>query len=208
MMQTATIQLTTPWGKLPAPANDNACPLMIGLTGRRNVGKSTVAEFLEQKFGFERIHAFHSGKEAAVEWFRAIGCAEPYAMVYGALKDKPCADLPGGVAPRHFLEKFGHFMGATMGVEWTLGLEIAAARKRAPRAPIVVESLVYEAPWFRRQGGVIWRLERPGHDGPAGVESDSVQASIVADVTIVAHDLEQLRRLVVQEVSEIKGVAA
>jgi hypothetical protein len=194
MQQPAT--LYSPWGPQALPANDNrplprTRNLMIGLTGKRNVGKSTVANMLEEEFGFERIHAFDAGKEAAVAWFYAIG-GDGDAMVYGDLKDVPSHLLPGEVAPRFFLEKFGHFMGAVMGVEWTLGLEIARARARNPRAPIVVESLVYEAPWFKSQGGTVWRLERPGHEGPAGVESDAVQALIAADVCLSANSVDEL----------------
>lgn len=181
----------TPWGQ--QPANDNARPLMIGLTGKRNVGKSTVAEYLEEHHGFERIHAFEAGKAAAQTWFESFGL-DGYAMVYGPLKDVPCGQLPGGVAPRYFLERFGEFMGAQLGVEWTLALEIAAARRRAPRAPIVVESVVYEAEWFRAQGGLVVRLVRPGHEGPAGVESDAMQAAIAEDAVISASTVDALLR--------------
>jgi hypothetical protein len=169
---------------------------LIGLTGKRNVGKSTVATLLEEEYGFQRVHAFEGGKEAAVTWFCYL--TDDYetarAMVYGDLKDRPSPYLPGGVAPRYFLEKFGHFMGATMGVDWTLGMEVRLARKRNPRAPIVVESLVYEVPWFRAQGGRVVRLVRPGHEGPAGIETDAVQAAIAADATISATTVDDLGR--------------
>lgn len=210
MMATAT--QWTPHGNLPLPPRaDNDNVPMIGLTGKRNVGKSTVARLLVDEYGFVGVHAFEAGKRAAKAWFNALGM--PGAeMVYGALKDVPCDGLPDGVPPRYFLERFGKFMGVNMGVDWTLGAEITRARSLGK--PIVVESLVYEAQWFKMHGGVVWRIERPGHDGPAGVESDAVQAAIDADVTIVAHDLDQLRRLVEAEMdsyaltgAEINGVA-
>jgi hypothetical protein len=197
-----------PWGGHELAANDNrplhGRPIMLGLTGKRNVGKSTVANLLEQEFGFARIHAFEGGQEASRAWFQYVTGNPVIAehMVYGALKDKPSPLLPHGQSPRFFMEKFGHFMGATMGVDWTLGMEIALTRKRNPRAPIVVESVVYESGWFQAQGGRVVRLERPGHDGPTGVESDAVQAAVTADVTISAAtvaDLERQARSMVQQ---------
>ncbi|ABF71302.1 p051 [Rhizobium phage 16-3] len=178
------------------PANDNRKPLMIGITGKRNVGKSTVATILESRYGFARAHAFDGGKEASRAYFEYITSDPVIAgrMVYGDLKDKPSEYLPGGVSPRFFLEKFGHFMGDTMGVDWTLAMEIARIRRQTPNAPIVVESLVYEAPWFKSQGGFVLRLERPDFDGPAGIASDSVQAGIEADETIIARSVDELER--------------
>lgn len=192
----------TPFGPQPlepcrahSAANDNRPAPLIGLTGKRNVGKTTVADLLEEEFGFSRAHAFDGGKEASRAYFEHITGDFEIAdrMVWGDLKDQPSAYLPGNVAPRYFLERFGHFMGADMGVEWTLAMEIGRLRRLSPRTPIVVESLVYEAPWFKAQGGFVVRVERPGHDGPAGVESDAVQAAVAADATISATTLPELR---------------
>lgn len=210
-------EVWTPFGDvtaLPPPmsrkaANDNhpqsaRRPAMIGLTGLRNVGKSTVAEFLEEHFGFMRVHAFEAGKQAAETWFDYIG-GDGRRMVYGDLKDVPSSFLPGNVSPRYFLERFGRFMGIDMGVNWTLGMEIDRIRRNFPRAPIVVESLVYEAPWFKAQGGIVWRLERPGHEGPAGIESDAAQADIVADVTISATSVDDLLAQANRAVQQVVG---
>ena len=208
-MPQSVAELYSPWGNQPAPANDNhRRPLMVGLTGKRNVGKSTAANILEAH-GFNRIHAFDAGKEAAETYFAYVtGSGERAArMVYGDLKDQPCADLPGGVAPRYFLERFGQFMGVQMGIDWTLAMEIAVARRNAPTAPIVVESVIYEADWFKAQGGVIIRMERPGFDGPQ-VDSDAAQAAIVADRVISATtvaDLDRQVRLVAQELLRRAG---
>lgn len=192
----------TPWGdealaERPA-ANDNTrtrhAPVMVGITGKRNVGKSTVANMLEAEFGFNRAHAFDGGKWAAVAYFEHIIGDETVAhrMVFGDLKDKPSPFLPGNAHPRLFLERFGKFMGVDMGVEWTLAMEIRRLRRLSPHAPIVVESLVYEAPWFKAAGGFVLRLDRPGHEGPVGQESDSVQAGIEADETISASNVPDL----------------
>lgn len=169
-------------------ANDNhGKPVMVGLTGKRNVGKSTFADVLEQEFGYNRIHAYESGKEAARAFFahalRFLPDAEERAnrMVYGDLKDLPCEYLPGNAAPRFYMERTGHFHGAGMGVEWTLALEVRAARMMFPSAPIVVESVVYESPWFRAQGGVVVRLTRPDFEGPVGVDSDKAQEGLAVD---------------------------
>lgn len=185
------------------PRPENANTPMIGLTGLRNVGKSTVANFLESNYGFTRVHAFESGKAAAVTYFESIGCEEPWEMVYGDLKDRPCEFLPGNVAPRFFLEKFGKFMGVDMGIDWTLGAEVRKARSAGQ--PIVVESLVYEADWFKVQGGIVWRLERPGHVGPVGAQSDAVQALVAADVLLSARSVDELLASARRAVEQIVG---
>lgn len=180
--------LWTPAGELTAPpATPAKRPVMLGLTGKRNVGKSTAADYLESEYGFNRIHAFDGGKEAALAYFEYVTGDDTRAerMVFGELKDVPCADLPGGVAPRHFLERFGKFMGIDMGIDWTMAMEVRRARRLAPFAPIVAESLIYEADWFRANGGYIIRLIRLGHEGPK-VESDAAQAEIDADITIAS----------------------
>lgn len=180
-------------------------PLMIGITGRRNVGKSTVAEILSKEYGFVRTHAFEGGKKAAMAFFKHVtgSPAMAWEMVHGSLKDKPSAFLPGNQSPRYYLESTGQHAGVTLGIEWTLGLEIARTKRMEPGVPIVVESVVYEADWFKGQGGLILRLERPGFESPAGHKSDAAQAQIEADHTISAGSLVSLRRQVAEWMDEL-----
>lgn len=175
--------------------------MMIGLTGSRNVGKSTVANMLVESFGFHRVHAFDGGKVATVAYFIHLGATptEANEMVYGSLKDVPSDLLPGRATPRFFMEKLGKFFGVTLGPEWTLGLEIGLHRRANPASKLIAESLVYEADLFRAAGGIIVRVVRPGHVGPAGCESDVVQAAIVEDVQLVNDSGLGVLRLAVTE---------
>ncbi|QKV20223.1 hypothetical protein [Oricola thermophila] len=169
---------------------------LIGLTGKRGVGKTEAANHLVDMLGYGRIHPFGGGKAAAIGYFMHLGATHDEAcrMVHGDLRDAPSDLLPDRVPPRHFLERFGRFMGVEMGSAWTLGAELAAASRSDPGVPIVVESVVYEAPTIRAAGGVIVRILRPGVDGPVGICTDAEQGAIAVDAEIVNDgDIEKLR---------------
>lgn len=175
--------------------------LIIGLTGKRHVGKTTAANHLVAAHGFARVHPFAGGKVAAAAYFRHLGASEDDAerMVHGDLRDKPSPYLPGNACPRTFLERFGRFMGVDLGPDWTLAREIEIARRREPTRPLVVESVVYEADVIRSAGGILVRIVRPGHVGPEGVASDAAQAGLAVDATIFNDgNLARLRRQVDQ----------
>lgn len=159
---------------------------LIGLTGKRHVGKTTAANILVDN-GFRRIHAFDGGKAACRGYFEHLGADPETArrMTDGDLKDAPSDLLPGRATPRDFMEPFGRWMGVDMGVPWTLGAEIKRAMAMAPGAPLVAESMVYEADYFREAGGVIIRIVRPGSVGPEGASTDAFQATIDAEHTVI-----------------------
>lgn len=171
--------------------------LLIAFTGRRNVGKSTAVRRLERQ-GFVQIHAFTGGKEAAVAYLEHILAYTPFErmgrrMVYGDLKDVPCPALPGGVAPREFLERFGKFMGVDMGVEWTLRAEVERIKRvYGPFVNIAVDSMIYESEYWREIGGVIVRLNRPDFEGQPVVKSDEAQAGVKHDFEHLADTPEQV----------------
>lgn len=170
--------------------------MIIGLTGKRNVGKSQAAGFLVE-VGFVRAHPFTGGKIASIAYFEHLGASRDEAerMVFSDLKDQPSEYLPGRSTPRFWMERLGRFMGVDMGPDWTLGAELAAITRTDPGADIVAESIVYEAPQLRAAGGIIVRITRPGHHGPTGENTDKAEAGINADVEIVNDgSLEDLRR--------------
>lgn len=171
--------------------------LRIAFTGRRNVGKSTAVKRLE-RHGFIQVHAFTGGKQAAAAYmdhilqyseFERMG----YRMAYGDLKDVPCPALPGGVAPREFLERFGKFMGVDMGVAWTLKAEVERVERIYGKAVnIAVDSMIYESDYWASVGGVIVRLNRPDFDGQPVVASDAAQAAVKHDYELFAETPEQV----------------
>lgn len=160
--------------------------MIIGLTGKRGVGKSTIADVLEED-GFIRSHAFEGGKAATFGYFVHIGMPIDVAdeAVYGRLRDEPNEYLPNNSTPRYFMEKFGHFMGVTLGSDWTLGTEIDRIQRNYPSKNIVIESVVYEAPLLRSRGGRIIRVTRPDHEGIMGMMTDAAQSEIDADFELI-----------------------
>lgn len=193
-----------PLGTLPPYPRPISNPVMIGFTGRRNVGKSTAASLLEEEYGFAKVHAVELQKESWTRFFSLITGDVDLAtrMVYGDLKDVPSPHLPNYSTPRFYMEKAGKFH-ADLGPEWTLGLAIKAARRNFPRAPIVVESVVYEADYFRSLGGIIVKLDRPGFVSPKAEETDKAVARIVPNHHLSATTIEALTvgvRTLVQQI--------
>lgn len=167
--------------------------MIIALIGRRCVGKSTAADHLVERHGFQKVHAFDGGKVATLAYFEHLtnDAGIAHRMVYGDLKDKPSQHLPGNAHPREFMERFGRFMGVEMGPEWTLEQEIRLARQRDPHANLVAESIVYEGASLRRLGAFFVRLERIGYEG-LPVQSDAYQEAIQADLTVRAGSVDDL----------------
>lgn len=160
--------------------------MLIAFTGRRGVGKSEAAAALESA-GFVRAHAFGGGKAATEAYFRHIGATAEQAreMVNGSLKDVPSPLLPKCHTPRYFMERFGHFLGVSLGADWTLGAELTRLDRDYPGRSVVIESVAYEQAVIRAAGGKIIRIARPGHKGPEGVRTDEAVARIEVDMTIV-----------------------
>jgi hypothetical protein len=173
--------------------------IVIGLAGFRQTGKSKAADYLKEKYGFQSVHPFNGGKAACMGYYTHLGIDEETAheMIYGDLKDTPHPLLPGGVASRLFMERFGYFLGEDMGKEWTIGAELERMERIDPNQNLIVESIVYEVDELRKHGGHIIMVTRPG-TGPestsAGLKTDEATQNIVPDSTIV-NDFETLEDL-------------
>lgn len=178
--------------------------LIIGLSGERQQGKTEIARHLVEKHGFSRIHPFSGGKAASRAYFVHLGATEQIAqqMTDGNLKDYPAQILPVDpetgehFTPRFWMEKFGQFMGAQLGPDWTIGREIERHCQHSRSVRLVCESIVYEADVLREMGGIVVRVERPG-DRPriAGIETDAYSRLIRPDHVFIndAASLDALR---------------
>ena len=175
--------------------------VLLGLTGYRRVGKSTLASILSERHGYVRVHPADGMKAGVLAYLTRAGIPEAEAcdMVYGEAKDVRHPRLPGPV--RALMEQAGQAWGmAGPASGWTLGVELS--RPEVIRAPkIVVESIVWEAPQLLGMGGLVARVTRPGVEAQ-GRESDVFVDTIEPHFTVhndgdtrqleeIADDLDQ-----------------
>lgn len=128
--------------------------MLLGLTGKREAGKTTIANLLVKEHGFKKLHSAAPMKAAVRGYYEHLGLSHSLALslTEGDLKDKPfnqiittvvkpfreispfeiddwtfhyyLSELIPGYNSREVMEKFGKLMGVDMGVEWTLGAEL------------------------------------------------------------------------------------
>lgn len=155
---------------------------LIGLTGPKGSGKSTVAEILNAH-GFETYALADPIKRGLKAMFNLWS---PH--VDGGRKETPIEHL-GGLTPRYLMQ--------TLGTEWgrnTVATDIwirMAKRKFEFFSHIRVDAVVVpdvrfdnEANWIREEGGVIWHIYRDAsgagdtHESEAGVTVKPGDAAI------------------------------
>lgn len=138
--------------------------VIIGLTGKRQVGKTTIARHLVREHGFFSVHPFNGGKIATRAYFVHLGATEEEAfrMTDGDLKETPSLILPKTngqhATPRYFMEEFGRFLGVQMGYGWTIGAELGRAIENGHER-LIVESIAYEGDVLRAYGGKIIKVD-------------------------------------------------
>lgn len=162
-------------------------PIVLGLTGGRECGKSFLTNLLGSH-DFVRVHPFNPGKALLRGYYVSRGAseAEALAMTDGSKHEKD-APAPGGVLPvdpktgknytsRLVMERLGWFMANVVGLDSTIGRELAHWNDLGAER-ILVDSVVYEADHIRefRRSAII-RLDVPE-------ESRGARSGIVADKT-------------------------
>lgn len=181
--------------------------VIIGLMGPAGSGKSSVAQYLEQKYGAVRYSFAGPLKEMVG---RALDFTQE--QLYGTQAQKEAPDERyGGKSARWFLQRIG-----TEGCRKTFGhnfwVRILMERIALDRPELVViddarfvnESFAIQ----EHQAGYVWRLNTPGRETVADAEHASEQEWLHAPydyaLTPSVRDLAQLFDLVDEVAREMR----
>jgi hypothetical protein len=177
--------------------------IIVGLTGLKHSGKSTVARAFETA-GFKCV-PFAAPMRAMLAALLEIRHVDPriaYAALYGDLKESHLGAL-GGRSARHALQ--------TLGTEWGRNLMhpdfwVEAWRDAIRTEPLVIADDVRfpnEAQIVRALGGRVIRIARDGRVEGDGHVSETVVHTIKPDETIFNNGdlaaLENCARIVATE---------
>lgn len=154
--------------------------VLIGLTGRAGVGKSTAAHYLNAVHGFTRMRFAGPLKDM----LRALGLSE--RELEGDLKEKPCA-LLGGQTPRFAMQRLGSEWGRDLihPELWTVILQERARALLAAGHSVCVEDVRFpnEVAAIKALGGRIIRIRNFDINGTPDAHPSETQ-NLPFDVSI------------------------
>lgn len=140
---------------------------IIGITGLAGSGKDTARSVLQNHFGVTGM-AFADPMRAMLgQLLDHCGIGAEW-MTQRELKEMP---MPGlGVSYRHAAQALGTEWGRALTPSGDIWLKAAAASMaevmniKGPDAVFCISDVRFEneARWVREQGGVVWRIDRPG----------------------------------------------
>jgi len=141
--------------------------LVIALCGTIGSGKTTVADHLVLRHGFQRVKFADGLKNMLAAFLRMQGCTDEYIKrcIEGDLKTKPIPEL-GGRTPRHAMVTLGTEWGRNcMNTDlWVIAWRGATQGVLANRTPVVVDDCRFlnEYDAIRSMNGLVWRVAREG----------------------------------------------
>ena len=141
---------------------------VIGITGKRLSGKSTVARYLQEHYDFTRIRFADPLKAMMYEHLRFFRISEDVIerMMEGDLKETPAAIL-SGQTPRHCMQHLGTKWGRETidKNHWVNAWSFRANWQRDEGVPgIVADDTRFpnEVEAIYRFGGIVVHITRPG----------------------------------------------
>lgn len=191
--------------------------ILIGVTGFRRAGKNSTTAILD-RYGFKQYAFADALREmsAAVNPVISLKDARPslvadlrasagyydeyrYNDIVKALGYERAKDLPDF---RGFLQKLG-----TEGVRtifgpnaWVNALELKVNQAKFDRVCISDVRFRSEADWVHKNGGVVWRINRPGWGGDDPHPSEAEVPHLPVDRDITAQTLDDLEREVINAI--------
>jgi hypothetical protein len=173
-------------------------PLLIGLTGYAGSGKDTVREILEERHEIDGIAFADPIRDMLSALFDSIGVDNEW-MTDRDRKEVPIPEI--GASYRTLAQQLGTEWGRAINPD--LWLKIAAAKiamytKHDSRGVVISDvRFPNEAAWVKAQGGVIWRIIRPGVEPVRAHASEDLIASLPYDYVIDNSDsIDRLKHAV------------
>lgn len=194
--------------------------IVIGVTGFRRSGKTTVTSILKQ-YGFVHYGFADAlrGMATAINPTISLEDAPPevvsrlreelalrvsgyrYADLVRILGYELAKEIPD---LRLYLQRLGtEGVRGTFGPQaWVNALDHRIQTDKPDRVAISDVRFQSEADWVRKQGGVLWRTVRPGNGGNDLHASEVEMQQIVVDHIVIASSLEELERAVIDAVKQ------
>lgn len=150
-----------------------ALPPLVGLIGKKRVGKDTFAAVLVEEFGFARVAFADPLKEMALTIDPLISDAPAPNAAWSPMRLTPAVMMDGWERvkddypeARRFLQRLGDGVRQFDPEFWSNAGMQEAACNRAEGFPVVITDVRYpnEAAAIREAGGILVRIERPGVD--------------------------------------------
>lgn len=162
--------------------------MIIGLTGFKGCGKSTVAEIMRENYGYTR----HSFAQPIKDMLRAMGLSND-ELYDPKLKEVVIPEF--GKSPRELMQLLGTEFGRFM-IKSTIWVD-ATMRKINPEENIVIDDVRFpnEAAAIHARGGKIVRIVRENleqgdsHISEKGLDSEQIDYEI-RNLSCYRSDLE------------------
>lgn len=160
-------------------------PLLIGLTGYAGSGKDTVREILEHRHELDGIAFADSIRDMLTALFESCGVKTDW-MTERSLKEEVIPEF--GASYRQMAQELGTGWGRELHPDFWLkiaGAKAAMYQKHDSRGVVISDvRFPNEAAWVKAQGGVIWKIIRPGVEPVRAHASEDLIASLPYDYVI------------------------
>jgi hypothetical protein len=160
-------------------------PLLIGLTGYAGSGKDTVREVLEEQHGIDGLAFADPIRDMLTALFETCGVDTKW-MTERDLKERDIPEI--GASYRKLAQLLGTEWGRAIAPDFWLKIAAAKISMYSEYGSLgtVVSDVRFpnEAEWIKAQGGVIWKIIRPGVEPVRAHASEDLIASLPYDYVI------------------------